>query len=526
MAPEGSPRIEQAREQATYLWVAETVLRRHRRPLSARQIVSLGLESGLFADRDISRTPQKSMQARLSTDILERRDNSKFLRTEPGRFLLRELAGQGSRSDIKEYSARRRVPVPSSERVLVIPKRSYKEVLTFQGVATNHQDVLASLLSSDGLMYLPRTKAETSSEYKQFVTYTIIQQRDRILSFRRGQYNRAASFLRGARCIGFGGHVTEEDIDLFARDDRGIRANAAREISEEIRFENGRPTIDREDIEVLGVLNDDSSDVGVRHVGIVLRYWAPEDPNWATPLKGEASISQLAWMKTSETGADLLEFEYWSQLILRTYYPASLTSKPAFKIIRSQPFHGPHLLVVLGSVGSGKSIATRELCEKAGYSQINSGQIVAKLLGIPPVPQTPRDEFQRHAFELISSPDAPSLLASAIADEAEILGSRRIVIDGIRQLATLEKLKARADRPVGSIFVHTPPDVAYRFYMLREANSVSLSLSDFMQIYNAPVESEVNSMITEADAIIYNWWGLDEYELVISRLTQQLGLVS
>ena len=57
-------------DPATYLWVAETVLRRHRRPLRAGQIVSFGLDDGLFADKELSRTPQKSMQARLSLDIL------------------------------------------------------------------------------------------------------------------------------------------------------------------------------------------------------------------------------------------------------------------------------------------------------------------------------------------------------------------------------------------------------------------------------------------------------------------------
>jgi len=51
-----------------------------------------------------------------------------------------------------------------------------------------------------------------------------------------------------------------------------------------------------------------------------------------------------------------------------------------------------------------------------------------------------------------------------------------------------------------------------------------LSLSDFMKIYNAPFESEVRLLIQDADAVIYNWFGLEDYELVVEKLVTELGL--
>lgn len=429
-------------EHASYLWVAETVLRRHGRPLTARQIVTFGLDDGLFAEKDMSRTPQKSMQARLSMDIVKRGGGSRFLRTGPGKFFLRELlettkVGANDEGGLKEYTAPRRTPSAPSEQVLVAPADAYSGILGFQGINTNYEDLLSRLKSTGKLTHIPRTDAETSPHFKQFVTYTFIQQRDRILSFRRGQYNRAASFLRGARCIGFGGHVTEDDLNILTFSDRGIRANAAREISEEIKFSTSRPDIDPGEIEVLGLLNDDSSDVGVRHVAAVLRYWAPETPEWKAP----------------------------------------------------QP-----------------------------------GRVVARLLDIPPVPITPRAEFQSKAFSFISQPNGPRRLAEAILEEVVAIGEPRVTIDGVRQIETLEHLRALADRKVAMIFVHTPPDVAYKLYMAREVKVSNLSLSEFMQIYNAPVESEVRLIIQYAEAIIYNWFGLDEYELVVEKLVAELGL--
>jgi HB1, ASXL, restriction endonuclease HTH domain len=100
MVFQGDP---QSFESATYLWAAEVVLRKHGRPLKAREIVSFGIEDGLFADRQISKTPQRSMQARLSIDILEKGAESKFLRTGRGSFFLRDISAGLNRSEAREY---------------------------------------------------------------------------------------------------------------------------------------------------------------------------------------------------------------------------------------------------------------------------------------------------------------------------------------------------------------------------------------------------------------------------------------
>jgi len=518
-------------EHATYLWVAETVLKNRVQPLTARQIVNFGFEDGYFADKELSRTPEKSMQARLSTDILGRGERSRFVRTERGKFFLRELLQRSvslghDGKTLGEYTAIRRAPLPPSEHVLVCPRDAYAGILDFQGINTDYSGILKRLISTKRLTYIPRTEAELDNSYKQFVTYTIIQRRDKILSFRRGRYNRVAAFLRGARCLGFGGHITEDDLTLLTHSDRGIKANAIREISEEIRFGTGRPPfITPDDIEVLGFLNDDSTDVGTRHVAALLRYWVPETQEWTNPSRGEASITQLKWMKTAESEIDLMDFEYWSQLLLRTFFPTSITSRPSVRLVRTSAFETPHLLCVIGSVGSGKSITTDRLCRRAGYIHINSGRVIARLLGIPPVPETPRAEFQTRAHAMITAPSGPKRLVEALLAEVANNGAHdRIIIDGIRNIRTLAELKSLSPRRVATLFIHTPPDVAYQLYRLRDANVPDLSLSDFMEIYNSPVESELNYLIGDSDAVLYNWIGLNDYEAVVEKFIEQTGL--
>lgn len=323
-------------EDVTYLWVAETVLRKHKRPLTARELVDYGLEDELFPAAGLSNTPQKSMQARLSVDILHN-ENSAFVRTGRGRFYLRELLARQRPDDpaaLKVYRAERRAPVPSSEMVLCIPKAAYASFLRYQGIGNEAPPNPLTTLRDVDVAYLPRSVAETNDGYKQVITYTIIQYQSKILTFRRGLYNRAAKFLRGAQCVGFGGHVNENDRDLFSLDDLGIRQNAAREISEELMLPSGRPHVDSDDLEFLGILNDDSSDVGIRHMAVVLRYWVDDWSQWKSVSRGEVSINKIRWLDTLKESINLSEFEYWSQLVIRAFFKSSMEVVPSYKIQR------------------------------------------------------------------------------------------------------------------------------------------------------------------------------------------------
>ncbi|MGR9432757.1 HTH domain-containing protein [Rhizobium leguminosarum] len=512
-------------EDVTYLWVAETVLRKHKRPLTARALVDYGLEDELFPAAGLSRTPQKSMQARLSMDILNN-EQSAFIRTGRGRFFLRELLERqelGAPSALKVYRAERRTPVPSTETVLAIPKGTYEGFLGYQGIGNTEPPNPFATMSNANIAYLPRSLAETDDRFKQVITYTVIQYQSKILTFRRGLYNRAAKFLRGAHCVGFGGHVNEDDRDLFSYDDLGIRQNAAREISEELMLPDGRPQINPKNLEFLGVLNDDSSDVGIRHMAVVLRYWVDDWTQWKSVGRGEASINKIRWLDTLKESIHLAEFEYWSQLVLRSFFKSSMEMVPTYKIQRRSSFHGPHVLCVVGSIGSGKSATSNLLRQRFGYTAVNSGQVLARLMGIAPIPETPRDVFQAAAEEFITRPAGPTELGCALADAASQSGSERVLIDGIRHPETLEVLKRHASLPVALLYVYTPPDVAYEMYRYREGHGEqAITFPEFVRLYTAPVEGKIRYIIGEADVITFNWLGLEAYESALIHLMEDL----
>jgi hypothetical protein len=106
-------------------------------------------------------------------------------------------------------------------------------------------------------------------------------------------------------------------------------------------------------------------------------------------------------------------------------------------------------------------------------------------------------------------------------EEARGLSSSKILIDGIRQKSTLEHLKRLASpTPIGLLFVHTPPDIAYKFYSKR-ATSIT-SIHDFLAIREAPVESEVEEFIDISDAVLYNWAGRKSYRMAIRALFSRI----
>jgi hypothetical protein len=75
---------------------------------------------------------------------------------------------------------------------------------------------------------------------------------------------------------------------------------------------------------------------------------------------------------------------------------------------------------------------------------------------------------------------------------------------------------------VGVVFVQTPFDVAYSFYAERIAQGASIQ--EFLAVRDAPVEAQVDDLISEADAVLYNWTGKIKYKDTIRTMLDELGI--
>jgi predicted NUDIX family phosphoesterase len=507
--------------KSEFLRVAKSLFEKYKTPMSAKELVNLGIEDKVFSDNRAGLTPAQTMKAKLSVHIRRHGAASPFVRTKPGHFFLRRLLDPTQ----PIYEAPPLNPPAPTERVLVFPASTLDRIGRFQGISLSWRRYQGALLKHPPCGYLDRIPAEQDDHNKQVLTYILVTRGAKLLAFKRGTFNRVEDFLRGSHCVGFGGHIAESDLTLFNTADLGLFDSAIRELSEELLL----PNLDverlsrREGLTLVGVLNDDSSPAGRRHFAFLFRYEVSEDAQWNRPERNEKSITQLRWLEPNEGNVSLRQFEYWSQLALRSFYPTSVHVEPAFLVRRRRPFIPPHVLCVIGPVGSGKSEATSILREEFEYLEINSGRILAQLLGIPPVPETSREEIQRRGMEFITEPSGPTTLAAAIWREIAAAHQQRILVDGIRQAATLRVLASLADSHgmrFAKLFVHTPPDVAYRFYKSRSESP--LRIQEFLKLREADVEREVYSMIGSADAVLYNWAGKPMYRNAVRGLMKEV----
>ncbi len=508
--------------KSEFLIVAKRLMEMERRPLSPRELIDIGQKQQLFSDNVAGKTPFQTMKSKLSVHIRRFGEVSPFVRTAPGRFYLRTLL-DGNKAPFDAKPIR---PPKIREKVLVFRTAELDAVTTWQGLQTTWKRAAKTILTRLTPHYIHRFDVEQNNAFTQILTYVLVCRGNSILAYRRGTYNRVDKFLQGALCVGFGGHVVETDLDLFNVDTLGIFECASRELMEELEL----PSADaqrlrrREGLELIGIINDDSSDVGRRHLAFVMRYEVSSDPLWNRPQRGEKAITQLRWISAQEPGRVWLwNFEYWSQLCLREFASRLILVRPAYRLLRRLPLRPPHILCVIGPVGSGKTLATEVLKSDFAYEEINTGEVVAEILGVPPVPQTPRSEFQRLAWGFISEPAGPKCLARRLLKTAQEKNAARILVDGLRQRATLENLRTLAgDWKIAIVFVHTPADLAYSFYADRIEQGASMN--EFLSLRSAPVEAEVESLIEIADAVLYNWTGRLQYRETIQALMAELGI--
>lgn len=194
---------------------------------------------------------------------------------------------------------------PPHENVLVIRRKLFEELGSFQGLNFETDKYLKVFLARGNNLFLPRPAAETSPEYKQIIPYALIACGQKVLHYVRGK-KAGEQRLVAKGSIGIGGHMNETDESLFAMDEAAYKAGVEREVNEEITIKTSFE--DR----IVALLNDDTTEVGRVHLGIV-HVFRLAQPNVE---KREAMISGLAFLTKQELLARRDSLETWSQICL------------------------------------------------------------------------------------------------------------------------------------------------------------------------------------------------------------------
>jgi predicted NUDIX family phosphoesterase len=192
---------------------------------------------------------------------------------------------------------------PPNENVLVVKRELFDELGGFQGLNFEPEKYLKAILSRGSNFFIPRREAENDPAYKQIIPYALIAFEKTVLHYVRGK-KAGEQRLVAKGSIGIGGHMNETDESLFAMDELAYRAGVEREVNEEIRIDS--PFEDR----IVALLNDDSTEVGRVHLGIV-HIFKLEEPK---VQKREAMITGLTFLTKEELLARRETMETWSQI--------------------------------------------------------------------------------------------------------------------------------------------------------------------------------------------------------------------
>jgi predicted NUDIX family phosphoesterase len=193
----------------------------------------------------------------------------------------------------------------ADENVLVFPRSILERLGVFQGFSADVDRYLPTILDPENNSFLPRAQAETDPNLKQIIPYVVITDGKSVLHYVRGK-RAGEQRLVAKGSIGIGGHINDEDHTLFAIGLQAFQDAVKREVLEELTVQgpfDARP---------VGLINDDSTEVGQVHFGIVHVLFRPPEQ----VKKNEQVITQVEFLPIEELKARREQMESWSQFCL------------------------------------------------------------------------------------------------------------------------------------------------------------------------------------------------------------------
>ena len=200
------------------------------------------------------------------------------------------------------------------EMILVVPTAQFREIGYFQGFCANPGRYLGKLLAPDNVQFRRRGDMENDPSYKQLIPYMLFTwknpetERESVFGYVRGE-GMGEERLHHLMSVGVGGHINATDKEAGAGCDF-YRKGLMRELHEEVVL--GSDYVEK----CVGLINDDSTEVGKVHLGVVHQFRL-ERPN----LKAnEPDLVESGFFDIQELLTGGRAFESWSEIALKTLF--------------------------------------------------------------------------------------------------------------------------------------------------------------------------------------------------------------
>lgn len=191
------------------------------------------------------------------------------------------------------------------EHVLVITRALLDQLGSFQGFQPDAERYLHAMLAAGANHFMGRPAAENDPTHKQLIPYAIFHHAGRYLTYTRGGSS-GEKRLVAKRSIGIGGHINPIDAAQNSLGETMYYNGVEREMAEELVI--GGTHTQR----VIGLINDDSTEVGSVHLGVVHLFELSNDD----VKSNEDAIQDLRFESLDELHANRDRLETWSQICI------------------------------------------------------------------------------------------------------------------------------------------------------------------------------------------------------------------
>jgi predicted NUDIX family phosphoesterase len=190
------------------------------------------------------------------------------------------------------------------EHVLVIPNSIIKDIVNVPDPKI-YKENIEELMDRvhKNYSFLQRDKAENDTNFKQIIPYAFITYEDYFYVMKRLPKQNETR-LHNKVSIGVGGHINpieEKSINI-------VEAGLMREIDEEVKLSKDHI----KSIELKGIINDDTNEVGKVHLGFVYQI---------TLTRKECQVAETdkivgEWVHKNQINDYYSEMESWTQIII------------------------------------------------------------------------------------------------------------------------------------------------------------------------------------------------------------------
>ncbi|NOR62565.1 MAG: hypothetical protein GQ535_08755 [Rhodobacteraceae bacterium] len=284
---------------STYLEACEAALLLAKRPMSSKELAG-------FIETDVDfevggLTPWKTINARLSAEILENSLKSTFVRVDSGKFAIRKWP------DAVEYVVAKRKINPINELIAVVPTDGFLEQLVKRPNSKFFDVDYVELFKNSQPM--PRVDAEETDKFVQLIPLFFVHSEEGYLTYKRTK-RLPEKRLHGTRSINFGGHLQVEDFpSLFANDPDVVQESLQRELREELKFEPDEKTV-----RFFGAIHDRANMFGRQHIGLVFEVISGSTVDVDTNEPG--FLTSIEFASKQQIFEEKDQFDDWTFLVL------------------------------------------------------------------------------------------------------------------------------------------------------------------------------------------------------------------